>query len=227
MFGLDGQSMQHWLNTCVDLARENGWPEPGEPFHGVLEGFPTQLRPVHESWNEALFGTANRFYRGVGVPVQQLVWPDRDGAWPWTDDATASSRNRQAFAWLPVSGHPPGGWRLIGELEADFPFSASPDDWALTTRQVLDGDRPVACVAHLQRCFDVLDARGYDADDLCLAFLGELVQRHPHLASCADLPDGHVAQFDGDRVRQRAAASRGERRNSKRRWTFAEPVDRR
>ncbi|WP_405434080.1 DUF4262 domain-containing protein [Micromonospora sp. NBC_00617] len=224
MFGLDGEGMQHWLNACVDHAREQGWPAEETPFHGVLDGFPTQLRAVDPSWHDPLFGTAYRFYRGVTVPFQQLVWPDRNGLWPWEDGATASSRNRQAHSWLPVREHPQGAWRLVGELEPGFPFDAGPDSWALTTRAVAAGARPVARVIKDEGSHDVLDERGYDADDLCLAFLGALVQRHPHLTDCADLADGQVATLDADRAWSRSALSRGDRRASTRSWKVAEPI---
>src|SRR5690606_3124501 len=124
-----------------------GWPEAEESFDGVIEGFDTQLRDVHPSWYRALFGTALSFYRGVAVPVRQLVWPDRHGRWPWDEEATPSSRARQACAWLPLSQHPEGAWRLVGELGPTFPFPVGPDAWALTTRSVLAGERPVTTVA--------------------------------------------------------------------------------
>lgn len=110
MFGLPGEGMQLWLNACVRLHADGAWPVDGEPFEGVIEGHNTQLRTVDESWREALFGSAHRFYRGWSVPVRQLVWPDRRDLWPWEPQATESSKTRQAFAWLPVSDHPVGGW---------------------------------------------------------------------------------------------------------------------
>lgn len=223
MFGLGGENMQHWLNACVAHGRDHGWPEAGEPFEGVLEGFATQLRPVHDSWRDALFGTAHRFYGSFAVPVLQLVWPDRDGRWPWEEQATASSRNRQAFAWLPVSEHPVGGWRLVGEMEPGFPFPVGPDTWALTSRAVLDGNRPAVRVSLDEGAFDVLDERGYGADDLRLAFLGDLVVRYPYLAACADLGEGQIAVTGGDQVWIRAGQARGDRRASRRAWKAAEP----
>jgi hypothetical protein len=224
MFGLDGQGMQHWLNDYVNHAREHGWPNEDEPFHGVIDGFATQLRPVHDSWHDALFGAANRFYGGAAVPVQQLVWPDRNGLWPWDEKATASSRNRQAFSWLPVHEHPAGGWRLVGELEPGFPFPIGPNSWALTTCEVASGTRPITQVVRDEGSYDVLDERGYRAGDLCLAFLGELVQRHPHLAGCADLADGQVAVLDPDQTWSRSALAARGRRESRRSWTHAQPM---
>jgi hypothetical protein len=225
MFGLEGPGMQQWLNTCVEHGRDHGWPADGEPFEGVIEDFATQLRPVHDSWHNALFGAAHRFYQGTRVPVRQLVWPDRNGHWPWEADATASSRNRQAQAWLPVAEHPAGGWRLVGELEPAFPFPVGPDSWILTTRGVLAGANPVTRVVRDQGNYDVLDERGYDADDLCLAFLGDVVKRHPRVVSCASLPDGQVATFDGgDDTWTASHVDRADRRTSTRCWTLAEPA---
>jgi hypothetical protein len=227
MFGLSGEDMPSWLNTCVELGRDKGWPGVDEPFDGVIEGFDTRLRDVHPSWYRALFGAALGFYRGVAVPFRQLVWPDRHGHWPWEQDATPSSQARQAFAWLPVAQHPEGAWRLVGELGPTFPFPVGPDAWALTTRAVLSGARPVTTVCFDQGSYDVLDERGHAADDLCLAFLGDIVRRHPHLRACADLPEGQIASVDGgpDRtVWTRAHVTAGDRRTSKRAWTLAEPA---
>jgi hypothetical protein len=224
MFGLTGNNMQLWLNACVERAGDAGWPAEGEEFHGVIEGFSTQLRAVDSSWHDALFGSANRFYSGHTVPVLQVVWPDRNGYWPWDEQATQSSRTRQAHAWLPVSQHPPGGWRLVGELEPAFEFPVGPDAWTLTSRAVLAGWRQPAWVLHDEGAFDVLDDRGYDADDLCLAYLGDLVIKHSDLAACADLPERHVASRTEAGTWTRVQQSENDQRRSQKSWETAEPV---
>jgi Domain of unknown function (DUF4262) len=60
MFGLHGEGMHQWLNACVERGRDHSWPAKGEEFAGVLDGFQVQLRPVHASWGDALFGAAWR-----------------------------------------------------------------------------------------------------------------------------------------------------------------------
>ncbi|MBB4956817.1 DUF4262 domain-containing protein [Micromonospora polyrhachis] len=216
MFGLPGEGMQLWLNACVDLHASGDWPAEGEPFEGVIDGHVTQLRQVDESWREALFGSAHRFYRGWPVPVRQLVWPDRSGLWPWEPQATESSKTRQAFAWLPVDDHPAGGWPLVGEMP-DFPFRCGPDADALTTRSILDSRLPIARLVYDEGCYDVLDERGYGADDLCLAYLGDLVKCHPMLGPLATLADGHTAFADG----VVAPVSDSERQRSVQAWSTA------
>ena len=111
MFGLEGGGMGHWLNACVDRGRDHGWPAEGEEFAGVLDGFAVQLRPVHVSWHDALFGAAWRFYRGVTVPVLQLVWPDSNGVWPWQEGATATSRTT-----IRTTARDRTPWRLMQAL---------------------------------------------------------------------------------------------------------------
>jgi hypothetical protein len=225
MFGLEGPGMQLWLNAAVEQGRDRGWPPEAAPFPGILDGFPTQLRAVHDSWRGALFPAVDRFYRGRPVPVRQLVWPDRNGRWPWEPEATLSSRTRQAQAWLPVAEHPEGGWRLVGEFEPGFPFPAGPDSWVLTTQGILDGRAGVAQVARDQNGYDILDEHGYLAEDLCLAFLGDVLRRQPGLVECADLPDGQTATRDG-RGWSRSHLAKDDRRASKRSWTLAQPAPR-
>jgi hypothetical protein len=218
MFGLHGEHMQQLLNDCVAHVRRHGWPEDASPFSGVLEGFDTQLRPVDESWRDALFGTAHRFYRGWSVPVSQLVWPDAAGRWPWHEQATPSSRTRQAFAWMPVGEHPAGGWRLLGEFAGEFPLPGEPDSWALTTRSILDGVTEPTTVLFDDDAFDVLDERGHDAEDLCVTYLGNLVLRRPSLRQLGDLPNGTAAVTDGNGAWHRSTMSEQQRESSIAGW---------
>src|SRR6266498_957426 len=82
MFGLREQDMQIWLNSCVRLLRSRDIGD-AVPFDGVLEKFPVQLRAISPTWHRALFGPACGYYGTADVPVRQLVWPDREGRWPW------------------------------------------------------------------------------------------------------------------------------------------------
>ncbi|GAA2378246.1 DUF4262 domain-containing protein [Dactylosporangium salmoneum] len=197
MFGLVGEDMQQWLNTCVARVRADGWPAAEAPLAGVIDGIAVQLRPIDASWSDAFFGSLHRFYRGHPEPVWQLLWSDAAGRWPWDEQATQSSRLRQPWAWLPAAEHPDGSWRLLYEYADGFTLPAEPDAWALTSRAVAAGERAPALVVFDGGAFDVLDDRGHDADDLCVAYLGHLVRRHPTLAALGDLPDGITARATG------------------------------
>lgn len=188
MFGLGGEDMAGWLGRCVEVGRARGWPEPDVDFGGVIDEAPTRLRPVHESWFGGLFDSARYFYRGP-APMSVLLWPDGAGRWPWDADAEEDCRVSQPWAWGPVAAQPAGPWRLLGELGADFPFPTSPDVWALTSRSIVEGSRSPVWLARGEGLYDVLDERGYGADDLALAYLGDITTRHPVLYGAADLAD--------------------------------------
>ena len=188
----------------------------GEHFDGVLQGFPTQLRTVHPSWNDALFGTLYRFY-GSFPHVQQLVWPDRNGVWPWQEGVTQSCQLRQAQAWLPVSEHPKGCWQLIGAKLPGFPLECGPDCEVLTTRSVLTGTRKVATVVN-EEGLDLLDERGYSADDFIFAYIGDLIDDNPQLNDLDDSRKAQRAVIGTNGQWSYRHVSAHDRRNSKRAW---------
>ncbi|MFI6759457.1 DUF4262 domain-containing protein [Micromonospora sp. NPDC050417] len=191
MFGLHPSDMNGWLKKYVDLSRHDTPSREGDLIENVIQGFPVQVRPVDRSWNDSLFGTLHRFYQGVVPPVEQLIWPDREGLWPWDDRATESCRKREAQAWLPVAEHPDGGWRLVGEMGVGFPLSGGPDQEVLTTRDVITGVRKIAAVVNVGGMLDVLDERLYRADEYEVAYLGDLARTHAALLDFDDSREGY------------------------------------
>ncbi|MCO8277949.1 DUF4262 domain-containing protein [Actinoplanes sp. TRM 88003] len=101
MFGLDVGVMQSCLNT---LGRRDDLAD-GQSHDGVINGYPLHLREVEPDWFRAFFGQAMWFYRRPPVPVLQVVWPDRQGAFPWDTGSLA-----QPHLWLTPEKHPPGVW---------------------------------------------------------------------------------------------------------------------
>ncbi|MGC9667186.1 DUF4262 domain-containing protein [Planosporangium sp. 12N6] len=201
MFGLRGQDMQIWLNNCGRILRDSRPPiADGTPFGGVLDRFPVQLRAVDPSWYRPLFGAMGGYYGSFDVPVRQLVWPDRDGIWPWHDAATVSCRERQPRAWVPVDRHAEGGWRLVGELSADWPFpSLEPDTTVMVSAEVVAGELPIVAVTHdADGGWDFLDPRGYADEAAGRVHFGALYQAQPWLVRFADLAPDSQAWLDGD-----------------------------
>jgi hypothetical protein len=199
MFGLEAADMQVWLNAAVEALRVRGQILDGEPFDGVLTGFPVLLEEVHPSWNEPLFGAMCGYYGVSEVPVRQVVWPDRDGRWPWQGTATEACRLRQPSSWLPVSEHPAGAWRLVAELSADWPFvELQPDSTVTASPGVVAGLEPIIAVTHDgEGGWDFLDFKGY-VDDLERVHFGQLYQKQPWLARFAELPADTQACLDDD-----------------------------
>jgi Domain of unknown function (DUF4262) len=201
MFGLREQDMQIWLNKCVALVRRRADPVPdGEPVPGVLDRFPVQLRDADPSWHPALFGAMCGYYGTLETPVRQLVWPDREGRWPWDAAATATCRERQPQAWVPVAAHPEGPWKLVGELSRDWPFqNLEPDTMVMVSPEVVAGTLPIVAVTHdADGGWDFLDERGYVDEAAGWVYFGELYKAQPWLRRFADLAADSQTWVDAD-----------------------------
>jgi hypothetical protein len=201
MFGLAEQDMQVWLNNCAGLLRDRGEPfADGEPFDGVLDGFPVRTREIHPSWHRPLFGLVSGYYGTPAVPVRQVTWPDREGRWQWDEAATPTCRERQPQAWVPVEEHPEGAWRLVGELSASWPFPhLEPDATVLASPEVVAGALPVVAVTHAaDGAWDFLDERGYADEAAGWVYFGALYKAQPWLIRFADLEADSQAWLDDE-----------------------------
>ena len=91
------------LNDCGGRIRQGEKLRAGMVDQEVLRGYPVvyvDMRPEHApTWT----GAALRHYRAKGIPhFLQIVWPDRDGRFPWDRGAPEDFRKAQ-----PVLGTPP------------------------------------------------------------------------------------------------------------------------
>ncbi|GLW98798.1 hypothetical protein Misp02_28850 [Microtetraspora sp. NBRC 16547] len=113
MFGLDLDLMRACLNTLADAIAAGHPMLPGQERDDVLEGFPVVIKPVHESWYKPLFGAALWFYRRQPLAFMEMVWPDRDGLFPWDENCPSGVRELQPSLWVSKSEHAPGPWAQL------------------------------------------------------------------------------------------------------------------
>jgi len=77
----------------------------GQYYSGFIGGFDVMADDVPVEAYEEYFGQNLNWYGGPNFRVLQLVYPTTSGVWPWSDEATASFRNRQPIlSRLPLSG---------------------------------------------------------------------------------------------------------------------------
>ncbi|MFF4755270.1 DUF4262 domain-containing protein [Streptomyces sp. NPDC002514] len=108
MFGLDVYLMQTVLNNLGQRALEGQTLQAGQKRHEVAS-VPVVLKPVDYRWYKAFFGAAIGYYRKPPFPFLQVVWPDRDGAYPWQPGGK-DLLNRQPLLSLRPDEHPSGVW---------------------------------------------------------------------------------------------------------------------
>lgn len=103
IFGLDVDVMMPLVNDAGDAVR-NGPPlMPDQRRDDIYDNYPAVIRPVHESWCHDFFGVGLDFYQVSPLPMAQLFWPDREGRFPWEDDAADYCRENQPLLWIPKS----------------------------------------------------------------------------------------------------------------------------
>lgn len=106
LIGLPWETTHRCINS-VGAAIEAGMRyEAGKQYDDVAEGFLSAFELVDPSYYKAYIGTAGWFYQGWNFPVLQLVWPDRDGVFPWEPNAKPGHQTRQPLLSVRSKIHP-------------------------------------------------------------------------------------------------------------------------
>ncbi|WP_121437973.1 DUF4262 domain-containing protein [Actinomadura pelletieri] len=110
MFGGDVYEMEESLNTLGRHTADGRLPTDGERRDGVVRGQAAAFRETDPLWYDAMFGGAVAFYRRPTPPMLQVVWPNREGLFPWQPGTDLRFRHSQPWLWLPPRQHPAGVW---------------------------------------------------------------------------------------------------------------------
>lgn len=103
VFGQPHATAHRLLHAYNVRIRRHERFESGQMAGGFLKGQDVALRPVHPSHHAALFGWNLWLFDGPGFRMQQMVYPSREGIWPWDDLATDWFRR-----WQPLLERPAG-----------------------------------------------------------------------------------------------------------------------
>jgi hypothetical protein len=86
VFGMPEDVAQDLLEALADDASEGKRFQAGERHEGLLVGYPVRLFALPADFAAARLSLLAWAYEGAAVPVVQLVWPDKQGRWPWEPD---------------------------------------------------------------------------------------------------------------------------------------------
>lgn len=95
IFGVPSESAHAILNIAVSAAQAGKALDFNKPTEDLLEGYPCVFVEVSRSQYREHFGYAIWYYEGEDFPAQQIVWPSRNGLFPWHSEASESFRARQ------------------------------------------------------------------------------------------------------------------------------------
>lgn len=92
VFGLPEQVAAELFDAIADEASEDKKFRDGERHEGLLVSYPVRFVAVPKVDHTLFLGQAQWAYEGDDFPCVQLVWPDKQGRWPWEPGV------RQGFA---------------------------------------------------------------------------------------------------------------------------------
>lgn len=83
VFGLPEDVAHELLNSIADEAGEDKKFRAEERHDELLIGYPVRFVEVPKSAYARFLGLAQWVYQGEDFQCVQLVWPDKQGRWPW------------------------------------------------------------------------------------------------------------------------------------------------
>lgn len=92
VLGLPEDVAYDLLNLLADDVEEGACLAAGSTREGILHGYPVYFGKVDARQAQALLPEVCRLYGRADVPVLQLVYPDKQGRWPWDENV------REGFA---------------------------------------------------------------------------------------------------------------------------------
>ena len=101
VIGLKREVAHSTLNIVATLLADGRRIDLAVPSDELFNNFWCCFVEVPKPIYREYVGTARWFYDGDDFPLHQIVWPSRDGYFPWNESASDSYRQ-----WQPVLGHP-------------------------------------------------------------------------------------------------------------------------
>lgn len=95
VYGLPNDSAHSLLNHLASQLREGKKYVAGGTYSDLLDGFRATFRVVPLAQYREHVGWATWFNERPDFPVLQLIYPDRQGQWPWDSGASDGFRHQQ------------------------------------------------------------------------------------------------------------------------------------
>lgn len=130
-FGLRVETLGAVLNIVKTEIKRGKVFKAGDMYPDILEGYNVTFLAIDKRNYPDYLGYAGWFYEGWNFDAIQMIWPDKEGFFPWDVDFNSNFRHRQPLL----------------DRNADFKFLEEPNLGVYTTRQVLEG-APVLFVSH-------------------------------------------------------------------------------
>lgn len=95
IFGLSLENLHTLINTAGEKIKDSKKLEIHEDDFDFLEEFPVQFISVSSENFKDYFGYGMWFYNYQPFPALQLIWPDKNGFFPWHEGCDKKMKSEQ------------------------------------------------------------------------------------------------------------------------------------
>jgi len=117
VLGLPPDTAHQLVNDVGETVRQGEVVRAGQASAAFLEGYTCTFRRVPPSQYPAYLGRGLHYYAPEAFPVLQLIYPDRQGRWPWQEGVAPEFRSNQPV--LADEPPPPWGRKASGLTSAE------------------------------------------------------------------------------------------------------------
>ncbi|MCH9809123.1 MAG: DUF4262 domain-containing protein [Alphaproteobacteria bacterium] len=106
VFGLESDTRKWLCNEYGNRLRDGNRFEPNRDIENLVKGYPVRLIDVDTTRPEVFADHlcwTHWYYGRRDFPIRQLVWPDKEGRFPWEPDCSEATRRQQPLlGTLPI-----------------------------------------------------------------------------------------------------------------------------
>ncbi|HUQ98480.1 MAG TPA: DUF4262 domain-containing protein [Gemmatimonadaceae bacterium] len=95
IFGMPLDTMHQLINDIGARVRQGARYSAGEVSSLFLDGYDVMFRAIPKFQYGGHLGWAKWLYGGEDFPALQMIYPDREGRWPWDSSVDHSFRDNQ------------------------------------------------------------------------------------------------------------------------------------
>ena len=182
-FGLTTETLGSILNIAGDLVKAGETIDANTESDLFFENSNAYLLEVDPRNINDYFGYGLWYNQG-NFPAIQIVWPDREGNYPWNEDFSEEFEFRQPLT----------------DRNYDFKFREPKNLAVFTNRHYLDSDRPICYITHdREGDWQFLTNDDFTDEDARIVCLENIIKKDPTLNDIFDLNYGEFAEREGPR----------------------------
>lgn len=184
--GLSVEMNSYLIATAAEAVLQGTKFRPKQEYHEFLDGVPVKVVPILEEHLDRHFGFGIEYYGTSEFDALQIVWPDRDGRWPWDDSCD------EELSYC----------RKLLDRDPHFAFYAPANLRTFCSKGIFESNKPILDAIHQDDGeWQFLSDEPCTPENMMLVCLEEITKQDPTINELFDLPYGTRAsrkQVGGD-----------------------------